>query len=177
MNIASLTDLLINGLQDLYDAEQQILKALPRLAEAAFAEELRESLQLHVRQTEEQVGRLEQAFKALKVPAKAKHCPAMAGLIKESQELLKEDRNADPTVLDAALIVAAQKIEHYEIASYGSARTFAETLGAREIAKLLQETLDEEAETDRKLTELATSTINLDAAEADAEIHSEAAAK
>jgi ferritin-like metal-binding protein YciE len=175
MNIQSLTDLLLEELQDLYDAEQQLAKALPKLAEAAFSEELREAFTQHTQQTQEQIQRLEQVFKTLKTPAKAKHCPAMAGLIEEAEELLKEEKNADPMVLDAALIVAAQKVEHYEIAGYGSARTFAETLGAREITKLLQQTLDEEAETDRKLTALATSTINLDAAEADKEIQTEAA--
>lgn len=175
MNIESLTDLLVEELQDLYDAEQQLVKALPKLAQAAFSEELREAFELHTSQTQEQVQRLEQVFKALKTPAAAKHCPAMAGLIEEAEELIKEERNADPTVLDAALIVAAQKVEHYEIAGYGSARTFAETLGAREATKLLQQTLDEEAETDRLLTELATSTVNLDAAETDKEIQTEAA--
>ncbi|MGB8170486.1 MAG: ferritin-like domain-containing protein [Chthoniobacteraceae bacterium] len=174
MNIQSLTDLLIEELQDLYNAEQQLAKALPDLAEAAFSEELRDAFETHTQETQQHVQRLEQIFKALKTPAKAKHCPAMAGLIEETQELLEQESEADPTVLDAALIMAAQKVEHYEIASYGSARTFAETLGAREVAKLLQQTLDEEAETDRKLTALATSTINLDAAESDQEIQSEA---
>src|SRR4051812_44798327 len=118
MTIQSLTDLLIEELQDLYDAEQQLLKALPLMAESAFCEELREALQLHEQETKGQVVRLELVFKELKMAAKGKHCPAMAGLIKEGQELLKE-KDADPTVLDAGLIVAAQKIEHYEIASYG----------------------------------------------------------
>ena len=177
MNIQSLTDLLIEELQDIYDAEQQLLKALPKMAEAAFAEELQQAFQLHTEETREQVRRIEEVFELMKIPAQGKHCPAMAGLIEEAEELLNEERNADPTVLDAALIVAAQKVEHYEIAGYGSARTFAETLGAREVANLLQQTLDEEAETDRKLSALAINVINLEAAETDAGIESEAAAK
>lgn len=172
MNIQSLTDLLLEELQDLYDAEQQLVQALPKMADAAFAEELREAFEEHATQTQGHIQRLENVFKALKMPAKGKHCPAMAGLIQEAEELLKEEDDSDPSVLDAALIVAAQKVEHYEIASYGSARTFADTLGAREITKLLQETLDEGAETDRKLTALATNMINLDAAETDEEIQS-----
>lgn len=175
MNIQSLTDLLLAELQDLYDAEQQLLKALPKMAEAAFSEDLREAFEVHANETQGQVERLEQIFKTLKTPAKGKHCPAMAGLIEEGEELMEGDKESDPSVLDAALIVAAQKIEHYEIASYGSARTFAETLGATEVMKLLQQTLDEESATDTKLTALATSTINLDAAETDEEIQSEAA--
>jgi ferritin-like metal-binding protein YciE len=174
MNIQSLTDLLLEELQDLYDAEQQITKALPKMAEAAFSEELREAFESHTRETEQHVQRLKEAFKILKSPAKAKHCPAMSGLIQEAQELLDHEPDADPSVLDAALIVAAQKVEHYEIAGYGSARTFAETLGATRVAKLLQETLDEEAATDRKLSSLAVSAINLDAVENDEEIQKEA---
>jgi ferritin-like metal-binding protein YciE len=174
MNIASLTDLLINELQDLYDAEQQLVKALPKMAQAAFSEELREAFELHAQETQQQVARLEQVFEALNVPAKGKHCPAMAGLLEEAEELLSEEPNADPSVLDAGMIVAAQKVEHYEIASYGSVRTFAQTLGAQAVVKLLQQTLDEEALTDRKLTALAETTINLDAAESDQEILQEA---
>jgi ferritin-like metal-binding protein YciE len=174
MTLQSLTDLLLEELQDLYDAEQQLAKALPKMAEAAFSEELREAFELHTEQTEEHIARLEQVFKKLKQPAQARHCPAMEGLIEEGSELLEQEGEADPTALDAALIASAQKIEHYEIASYGSARTFAQTLGAKEVAKLLQLTLDEEAETDRILTSLAISTINLDAAESDSEIQAEA---
>jgi ferritin-like metal-binding protein YciE len=176
MNLESLTDLLIEELRDLYDAEQQLLKALPKVAEAAFSGELREAMQLHLEQTRGQVERLEKIFTTLKVPSKGKRCRAMQGLIEEAEELLEKERSADPTVLDAALIMAQQKVEHYEIAGYGCARTFARTLGAKEAERLLQQTLDEEAETDRKLTLLAESTINLDAAENDAEIAAEAAA-
>jgi len=177
MTIQSLTDLLVHELQDLYDAERQLAKALPKMAEAAFSEELREAFELHAEQTEEHVSRLEQVFKKLKQPATAIHCPAMEGLIEEGAELLEQEEDGDPTVLDAALIVAAQKIEHYEIASYGSARTFAQTLGATEVARLLQQTLDEETETDRVLSSLATTAINLDAAETDKEIQAEATPK
>lgn len=169
MNIQSVTDLLIQEMQDLYDAELRLAEALPKLAETAFNEELREALELHTRQTQEHANRLEQAFGHLKIAPKAKPCRAMMGLLDEAEELLKEPE-ADPAVLDAALIVAAQKVEHYEIAGYGAARTFARLLGARAIARLLQETLDEEAETDRRLTALAESTINEDAAEADREL-------
>jgi ferritin-like metal-binding protein YciE len=167
MNADTLTDLLVEELQDLYDAEKQLTQALPKMAEAAFDEELREAFEQHLGQTKGQVQRLEKIFTELKVSPKSKHCPAMAGLIEEAQELLSAKGEADPDVIDAGLIVAAQKVEHYEIAGYGSARTFARTLGAENVANLLQETLNEEAETDRKLTSLAESSINLDAADAE----------
>jgi ferritin-like metal-binding protein YciE len=170
MNIESLTDLLIAELQDIYDAEQQLVKGLPKLAEAAFSEELKENFLTHLEETRGQVERLERAFKLLGIPVKGKHCAGMAGLIEEAEELIEEGEEGDPSVLDAGLIVAAQKVEHYEIAAYGSARTFAETLGAKDVEKLLQQTLNEEELTDRKLTALAESTINLDAADSDEEI-------
>jgi ferritin-like metal-binding protein YciE len=169
MNADTLTDLLVEELQDLYDAEQQLTKALPKLAETAFDEELREAFEQHLNQTKGQVQRLEKVFGELKVPASGKHCPAMAGLIEEASEIVESKGEGDPTVRDAALIIAAQKVEHYEIASYGSLRTLARTLGAQKVADLLQETLDEEAETDRRLTELAESSVNLDAADSEEE--------
>ena len=174
MNLESLTDLFIEELQDLYDAEQQLLKAMPKVAEACFSEELRESFVLHMEQTKGQVERLEKIFGNYKMSPKGKHCRAMKGLIEEVEELLQKEKGSDPSVLDAGLIIASQKVEHYEIAGYGSVRALARTLGAKDAEKLLQETLDEEAETDRKLTMLAESSINLDAAEADAEILEEA---
>ena len=177
MKIDSLTDLLLHELRDLYDAEQQLLEALPLMAKAAFADELKEAFQMHTEETKGQVERLEAIFKTLGVPAKATRCHAMAGLVKEAEELLKEEKNADPSVLDAGLIVAAQKVEHYEIAGYGSARAFAKILGSREAESLLQETLDEEGATDKKLTLLAESLVNLDAAESDAEMLEEAPQK
>jgi ferritin-like metal-binding protein YciE len=177
MNLESLTDLFIEELRDIYDAEQQSLKSMPKMAEAAFSPELRESFLLHMEQTKGQVERLEQIFANYKLSPKGKRCRAMQGLIEEVEELLGKEKGSDPSVLDAGLITAAQKVEHYEIAGYGSVRTFARTLGAKDAEKLLQETLDEEAETDRKLTMLAESSINLDAAEADAEILEEAQQK
>jgi ferritin-like metal-binding protein YciE len=177
MNAETLTDLLVEELQDLYDAEQQLTKALPRMAEAAFDEELRDAFQQHLDVTQGQISRLEKVFEALNVPATGKHCPAMAGLIEEAEELVSSKGEGDPMVRDAGLIIAAQKVEHYEIASYGSARTLARTLGVENAAQLLQETLDEEAETDRQLTELAESSINVDAADAEDEAIEEARAE
>jgi ferritin-like metal-binding protein YciE len=174
MNPETLTDLLVEELQDIYDAEQQLTKALPQMAQAAFDEELRDAFEQHLDVTKGQINRLEKVFEALKVPAKGKHCPAMAGLIEEAKELLASKGEGDPMVRDAGLIIAAQKVEHYEIASYGSARTLARTLGVENAAQLLQETLDEEAEADRLLTELAESSINADAADAEDEAIEEA---
>jgi ferritin-like metal-binding protein YciE len=174
MNLTTLTDLLVEELRDLYDAEQQLAKALPLMAEKAFTPELKEAFELHAEQTRSQAQRLDTAFGKLGIAARGKHCKAMEGLIAEAQELLEEEENADPAVLDAGLITAAQKVEHYEIAGYGSARTFAKQLGAKEVAALLQQTLDEEAETDRKLTEVAELIVNQDAAESDAEVLAEA---
>jgi ferritin-like metal-binding protein YciE len=176
MNADTLTDLLISELQDLYDAEQQLTKALPKLAAAAFDEELREAFEQHLEVTKRQIDRLDQVFDQLKVPAKGVHCPAMEGLIEEAQEVLALKGEGDPEVIDAALIIAAQKVEHYEIASYGSARTLARTVGAPRVADLLQETLDEEVEADRLLTEIAESSVNLDAADAEDDAIEEAKA-
>jgi ferritin-like metal-binding protein YciE len=174
MNADTLTELLIHELEDLYDAETQLTKALPQMAEAAFDEELRQAFEEHLGETKGQIERLDQVFKELKVKPKGKHCPAMEGLIEEAEELLSAKGEADPNVIDAALIVAAQKVEHYEIAGYGSARTFARTLGADKVTGLLQETLNEEIETDKKLTALAESSINLDAADAEQDAIDEA---
>ena len=175
MTLESLTDLLIEELQDLYDAEHQIVEALPQLAEKAFSPELEDAFNEHLEQTKGHITRLEAAFKKFGIPAERKSCKAMRGLMAEGEELLEEEPSADPSVLDAALIAAAQKVEHYEIASYGTARSYAQLLKATEVQKLLQQTLDEEAETDRKLTNLAEQAVNLDAAEADTEIQHEAA--
>lgn len=170
MHLDSMTDLLLHELSDLYSAEQQLIKALPKVAEAAFAPELKEALTFHLKQTQGQVERLDQVFKSLGAQPEKMTCKAMEGLIAEAQELLDEADKADPNVLDAALIGAAQRVEHYEIAGYGTARTFARHLGAKEAVRLLQETLDEEGETDKKLTALAESMVNPDAAETDKEI-------
>ena len=165
MPLESLHDLYVNELKDLYNAENQLLKALPKMAKAADAPELKAAFEEHLEVTRGQVARLEKVFAALGVSPKGKKCKAMEGLIEEGKELLEED--ADPAVLDAALIAAAQKVEHYEMAGYGCARAFASLLGYEDAAALLQETLDEEGEADKKLTELAETVVNVEAEEAD----------
>jgi len=149
----SLRDLLIDELQDLYHAENQLVKALPKMAEAAADDELREGFSEHLEQTKIHVSRLEQALGILEVTAKGKTCPAMKGLVKEGEEAI--DAKAPDVIRDAQLIGAAQRVEHYEIAAYGTARTFASTLGEDSVTELLQQTLEEEAATDKKLTHLA----------------------
>lgn len=165
--LASLDDLLVHELQDIYHAEGQILKALPKMAKAASHPDLKDAFEEHRRQTEGQVRRLEQAFKLLGVPAKGKKCEGMAGLLAEGQKLMEED--AEPPVMDAALIAAAQKVEHYEIASYGCVCTYAEMLGYDQVHELLGQNLDEEETTDQKLTALAESVINQEAEDAELE--------
>jgi len=162
MKLKSMDQLFLHALRDLYSAENQLLKALPKLAHAADEPALSEAFEAHLEQTRGQVERLEQIFSRLGARAKGKKCKAMEGLIDEAKELLKERADAD--VLDAALIAAAQKVEHYEIAGYGCARAFARMLGDEEAAQLLQQTLDEEGETDRQLTELAETMVNRRAA-------------
>jgi ferritin-like metal-binding protein YciE len=153
-------DLLIHELKDLYSAENQLTKALPKMAKAAASEELKQAFQTHLQQTEEHIRRLEKIGKQLDETLKGKKCKAMEGLVEEGKEIIEEE--GDETVLDLALIGAAQKVEHYEIASYGTARTLAELLGEDQIATILQETLDEEGETDKLLTEIAME-LNLEA--------------
>jgi ferritin-like metal-binding protein YciE len=162
MALESLHDLYVEELRDLYNAENQLLKALPRMAKAASHEELKAAFTEHLDVTRGQVERLERIFNDLGVKAKGKKCDAMEGLIEEARDLMAED--AEPSVLDAALIAAAQKVEHYEMAGYGCVRTFARLLGYGEAADLLQETLDEEGEADKTLTELAETIVNVDAA-------------
>lgn len=159
--LSSLDDLLVHELQDIYHAEGQILKALPKMAKAATNPDLKTAFEEHRVQTEGQVKRLEQVFKLLGQPVKGKKCEGMAGLIEEGKKMLEED--AEPAVLDAALIAAAQKVEHYEIASYGCVCTYAEMLGHSEVHELLGQNLDEEETTDEKLTALAESVINIEA--------------
>ncbi len=161
MKLESLRDLLVEQLQDLYDAEQRITKALPKMAKAATSPELKAAFKKHLAETEEHVARLEKAFEALGEKAKKKTCKAMQGLIEEGEETIKED--AEPEVKDAALIAAAQRVEHYEMAGYGSVSAYAKLLKDSTVLKLLQETLAEEKATDQALTELAESTINLQA--------------
>ena len=158
----SFDDLFVEQLQDLYDAEQRLTRALPKMAEAAHAASLKAAFQEHLRQTQTHVSRLEQVFQMIGKSAKSKTCEAMKGLVAEGDEAISA--TGSPEVKDAALIAAAQRVEHYEIAGYGTVRTFARKLGREDAARLLQETLDEEAATDRKLTTLAEQSINPSAA-------------
>jgi len=161
MELNSLQDLFIHDLKDLYNAEVQLTKALPKMAKAATEPALKQAFQTHLAETEEQIERLEQIFEELDESPKGKKCKAMEGLIEEGKELMEED--AEPEVLDAGLIGAAQKVEHYEIAGYGTVRTYAEMLGNDQAARLLQQTLDEEGMTDKKLNALAMQCINVEA--------------
>ncbi len=160
--IDSLEPLMIDELRDLLDAEKQITKALPKMAKAAVSPKLRSAFELHLDQTEGQIDRLNQVFEQLGERARGKTCEAMKSIIEEGQEMMKEAQ-AGPT-RDALLIAAAQKVEHYEIASYGTARTFANQLGHRKAANLLEQTLKEEKATDEKLTDIAESSSNPQAA-------------
>jgi len=153
MKLESLNDLFVEELKDLFSAENQITKALPKMAKAAASTELRTAFEDHLKETEGQIERLEKIAKQLNITLKGKKCKAMEGLIEEGAELIKQD--AEDNVKDAGLIAAAQKVEHYEMAGYGTVRTFAELLGFNEAANLLQETLDEEGNTDKRLTDLA----------------------
>jgi len=148
----------VHQLQDLYDAENQLIEALPKMAQACSSSKLRSAFEEHLRQTRNQVQRLEQIFQSMQEKPKGKKCKGMQGLIKEGEEVIKED--FEPEIRDAALICAAQKVEHYEISGYGSVRTFAELLGLNDAAELLQQTLDGEEATDQKLTQLAMESIN-----------------
>jgi ferritin-like metal-binding protein YciE len=165
MSMDSLKDLYIDELKDLYNAENQLLKALPKMARKASAPELKRAFQDHLVQTEGHVNRLEKIFKGLGEKPTGKTCKAMKGLVEEGKEIIEED--GDESVLDAALIGAAQRVEHYEIAGYGVVRTFASLLGENAAVDLLQRTLNEEGETDKKLTALAETVINVDASEAE----------
>jgi ferritin-like metal-binding protein YciE len=161
MKLDTLEQLYISELRDLYSAENQLLKALPKMAKAASSEELKDGFEKHLEQTKGHVRRLEQVFEALDENPKGKTCRAMKGLIEEGSEILKE--NGEESVLDAGIIVAAQKVEHYEIAGYGSARAFAQLLGQNKAAELLQATLDEESKTNEILNKLAESVVNPEA--------------
>jgi ferritin-like metal-binding protein YciE len=161
MKLNTLQKLYTDELRDLYNAENQLLKALPKMAKAASSEELKEAFEKHLEQTKGHVERLEQVFEELGEKPKGKTCRAMKGLIEEGSEILEED--GEESVLDAGIIVAAQKVEHYEIAGYGSVRTFAHLLGKDKSAELLQTTLDEESETNEILNKLAESVVNPEA--------------
>jgi ferritin-like metal-binding protein YciE len=160
MSVENLQELFVHELKDILDAERQITKALPKMAKGAESDELRAAFEEHLAVTEEQIGRLETIFESLDKAARGKHCPGMEGLIKEGSEMLKEE-DPSPT-LDAALIAAAQKVEHYEIAAYGTLVEWAKLLGMDDAVELLQQTLAEEKETDEKLTAVA-SELNLEA--------------
>jgi ferritin-like metal-binding protein YciE len=161
MELDTLQALYIERLRDLYSAENQIIKAIPKMRKKVTHEELAQAFDTHLEQTREQVARLERIFEDLGEKPTGKHCKGMEGLIEEAAELMGED--AEPDVLDAGLIASAQHVEHYEMAGYGTARTYAEMLGMEEHAQLLQQTLNEEEETDRLLTELAQNSVNIDA--------------
>ena len=158
----TLNDLFLEALKDVYHAEKQLLRALPKMAKAAEAEELREAFQTHRDETEGQIQRLEQVFEIIGKPARGKTCQAMQGVIEEGKEVMEEF--ADSEALDAGLISAAQAVEHYEIARYGTLKTWATQLGMRDAAKLLDQTLEEEKKTDKLLSQLAESALNQKAA-------------
>ncbi len=166
MQKSSLKELYVEELRDIYDAETQLVKALPEMAKAATSEELRSGFEDHLEQTKEHVRRLEQVLNEMGEKAKGKKCKGMQGLVSEGKEIIDEDFEDD--VRDAALISAAQRVEHYEIAAYGTVRTYAEIFGEQNAVSLLEKTLEEEKETDQKLTELAEG-INVEAAAAEPE--------
>jgi ferritin-like metal-binding protein YciE len=170
MEQSGLKELYIDELRDLYDAENQLVKALPKMAKAATSEELRSGFEEHLEQTKEHVQRLEQIFSELGEKATGKKCKGMQGLVSEGKEMMEEDFEGE--LMDAALISAAQRVEHYEIAAYGTVRTYARILGEEDAMKLLEETLEEEKETDEKLTEIA-ETINFEAESESGEEESE----
>jgi len=159
--VTTMEDLFLDEIRDLYDAEKQLTKALPKMAKAASSQELKKALEDHLRETQNQVERLEQVFDMLEQKATGKKCAAMAGLVKEGQEMVAS--TSDAAVRDAGIIAAAQKVEHYEISGYGSARTFAQLLRHEDVATLLEETLNEEKMADRKLNDIAESQVNEEA--------------
>ena len=157
----TLDDLYVDLLKDLYSAEKQLVKALPKMAKNASSTDLQKAFQEHLKQTERQVERIDRIFVEMGGSPRGKKCVGMEGLVEEGNEIMKED--AEPEVMDAGLIAAAQKVEHYEIAGYGTARAWAERLGYDKAARLLQETLDEESMANEKLTQSAESHVNMEA--------------
>lgn len=157
----TLDDLFHDTLKDIYYAEKKILAALPKMAKAAHSEDLRAAFQKHHRETEGQVQRLEKVFQLIEEPAKGKKCAAIEGIIEEGQEIMEEYKSSP--ALDAGLLAAAQAVEHYEISRYGTLKAWAEKLGLPQAAKLLDQTLTEEKNTDEALTELAESAVNQEA--------------
>jgi ferritin-like metal-binding protein YciE len=162
MKLRTLQDLFVDNLRDLYNAENQLIKALPKMAKASSSDELRSAFEEHLEQTKAHAERIERVFELLGLKAKGKTCKAMEGLIAEGKDLLDED--AEPSVLDAEIIAAAQRVEHYEMAGYGCVHTWARQLGHQDAAELLEQTFQEEEEADHKLTEIAESSINMAAA-------------
>ena len=161
MEIDSLRKLYVEELKDLYSAEKQILQALPKMVKKATHPQLKSAFQEHLQVTQVHVERLESIFEGLGKPARGKKCKAMEGLLEEGKEVMAEDMDDD--VMDAALIAAAQRVEHYEMAGYGTVRTWAQEMGETAAAKILQQTLDEERHADKSLTQLAETTINIEA--------------
>jgi ferritin-like metal-binding protein YciE len=159
--LANLKRVFEHQLKDIYNAEKQLIKALPDMAEGASNQELKEAIENHLEETKGQVKRLEEVFALIEMKPSGHTCKAMQGLIEEGKEIL--DESAEPEARDAAIICAAQKVEHYEIATYGTLRSFAETLGLNEAASLLTQTLEEEGKADKLLTQLAEQTINMSA--------------
>jgi ferritin-like metal-binding protein YciE len=155
----SLEDLFVNQIEDLYDAENRLTKALPKMADAATSTGLKQAFQSHLAETESHVSRLETIFRGVNVEPKRETCQAMKGLIAEGEEMI--DASGDTDIKDAALIAAAQRVEHYEISGYGTARTIAQQLGLTDVAALLQQTLNEEKAADEKLTTIAESSVNV----------------
>lgn len=157
----SFQDLFVNQIEDLYDAENRLTNALPKMAEAAHSPELRRAFEEHLQETRGHVSRLEQIFSQLSIEPKRETCEAMKGLVAEGDEAIKA--KGDPEIKDAALIAAAQRVEHYEMAGYGTARAFAQRLGLTQAATLLQQTLQEEKAADEKLNDIAESSVNVKA--------------
>lgn len=156
--LTTLHDALVDEVRDLYDAEKQLVKALPKMAKASSSDDLRRAIENHLAETENQVGRLEKIFGLLEQKPRGKHCAGIAGIIEEGSDVLKED--ASDAVLDACIIAAAQRAEHYEMAAYGTAAAWADGLGLDDVAELLRETLEEEKAADEKLSTLAEAGIN-----------------
>ena len=167
MKLDSLKKLYVEELRDIYSAETQLVKALPKMAKGASSAELKQAFEDHLEQTKEHVERLEEIFNRLDEKPTGKTCKGMKGLLEEGSEMLEEE--GEESVIDAGLIGAAQRVEHYEIAAYGTVRTFANLLGEEEAADLLQQTLDEEGETDKHLSELAEEIVNQEAISEDEE--------
>ena len=161
MSVKTVQDLFVNELRDIYYAEKQILKTLPKMAKKATHQELKSAFEQHAEQTREQIERIEQVFEMLEVGKRAKRCEAMEGILEEAREHMEEVQ--EKSVLDPAMIVCAQKVEHYEIAGYGSLVALANQLGHKDAAKLLQETLQEEKDTDQKLSQIGLGVANQDA--------------